>query len=108
MAEANYAFIKDGEVINIAVFEYPIDVQLLEHFKAEHLLDDIVLATSIAAIGWTYDGELFWSPQPYPSWVKGNKIWEAPVAKPVFDPADPKFYEWDEETVSWVEITSAP
>jgi hypothetical protein len=108
MAEVNYAFIKNGEVVNIAVFEYPTDAELLAHFKDEYSLDEIVLATSVAAIGWTYDGELFWSPQPYPSWVKGHRVWEAPVAKPEFDPEDPKYYEWDEATVSWVEITPAP
>jgi len=41
--------------------------------------------------------------QPYASWVWNTKtlIWEAPVPYP----DDNKFYEWDEETQSWVEVT---
>ena len=101
MAEVNYAFIKNGEVVNIAVFDDPSD-ELLAHFKEEFELDDIVLATDKAAIGGTYDGK-FWLPKPFPSWVKNEDTneWEAPVAKP----ADDKRYRWDEATTSWLEIT---
>ena len=105
MAEVNYAFIKDAEVVNVAVFEDPTDAQLLEHFKDEFSLDNIVLATDKAAIGGTYDGTKFWLPKPYASWVKGTDDWEAPVAAPAFDEEDPKYYNWDEETISWVLIT---
>jgi hypothetical protein len=104
MSEVNYAFIKDGTVVNVAVFEDPTDAQLLAHFKNEFSLDNIVLATNKAAIGGTYDGTKFWLPQPYPSWVKGSDDWEAPVAKPEFDEKDPKYYTWDEATTSWVEV----
>ena len=104
MAEVNYAFIKDGEVINVAVFEDPTDAQLLAHFKEEFSLDNIILATDKAAIGGTYDGTKFWLPKPYPSWVKGTDDWEAPVAYPTFDEEDPKYYTWDEATTSWVEV----
>jgi hypothetical protein len=105
MAEANYAFIKNGEVVNVAVFEDPTDAQLLAHFKSEFSLDNIIKATDKAAVGGTYDGTKFWLPKPYPSWVKGEDDWEAPVAYPTFDEEDPKYYTWDEATVSWVEIT---
>ena len=102
MAEVNYAFIKGNDVINIAVFDDPSD-ELLAHFKTEFELDDIILATDKAAIGGTYDGK-FWLPKPYPSWVKGADDWEAPVAKPEFDPENPKFYQWDEDSKSWKEV----
>jgi hypothetical protein len=105
MAEVNYAFIKNGDVVNVAVFEDPTDAQLLEHFKNEFSLDNIILATDKSAIGGTYDGAKFWFPQPYPSWVKGTDDWEAPVAYPAFDEANPKYYTWDEATTSWVEVT---
>ena len=41
--------------------------------------------------------------QPYDSWVWNTETlrWEAPVPYP----DDDKFYEWDEETQSWVEVT---
>ena len=105
MATVNYAFIKNGEVVNIAVFEDPTDAQLLAHFKDEFSLDNIVITSQNSVIGGTYDGEKFWLPQPYPSWVKGTEDWEAPVAKPEFDEEDPKYYTWDEATTSWVEVT---
>jgi len=55
MAEANYAFIKNNKVVNIAVFDNPSD-ELLAIFKAEFSLDDIVLATEDTFIGGTWEG----------------------------------------------------
>ena len=100
MTLADYAFIQNGNVINIAVFEYPIDSQLLTHFKNEFLLDDIVLTTNKTYIGGTYDGTQFWSIQPFPSWIKDEETneWIAPVEKPT---DDGNFYVWNEETLSW-------
>ena len=101
MAEVNYAFIKGNDVVNIAVFDDPSE-ELLAHFKEEFELDDIILATDKSAIGGTYDGAKFWTPQPFPSWVKNEETndWEAPVAYP----DDEKSYIWDEETTSWKEF----
>jgi len=63
-----------------------------------------------AGIGYTYlatgpEGEGFSPPSPYPSWVRNtfSYQWEAPVALPV--PNTPPFYQWDEPTLSWVEIS---
>lgn len=57
-----------------------------------------------AGIGHTYDPILdaFIPPQPYPSWVLNDAtcLWEAPVPYP----NDGQVYEWDEDTVSWVQI----
>lgn len=107
MAEKNYAFIKDGDVVNIAVFDDPSE-ELLATFIEAHQIDDIIEATNKSAIGGTYDGAKFWLPKPYPSWVKNQETndWEAPVARPAFDPENPKFYVWDEATVSWVEFVA--
>jgi hypothetical protein len=102
MAESGYAFIKNNEVINLAVFNDPSD-ELLESFKAEFSLDHIIPATVYADIGGTWDGTKFWSKQPYPSWVKNEETneWDPAVAKP----ADGKAYMWDESTLSWKEPT---
>ena len=101
MAELSYAFIKAGDVVNVAVFDDPSD-ELLAHFKAEFSLDDILPMTERTAIGGTWDGTKFWRPKPYPSWVKNEETneWDAPVAKPT----DDKFYVWDEPTTSWKEF----
>jgi len=57
-----------------------------------------------AGIGMIYDEEndMFISQQPYPSWSANTETgqWEAPTPYP----DDGKDYNWDEDTLSWVEI----
>jgi len=57
-----------------------------------------------AAIGGVYDAvrDAFIPPQPFASWVLNEETcwWEAPVPMPI----DEKVYNWDEETLSWVEL----
>jgi hypothetical protein len=57
-----------------------------------------------AGIGMIYDPvrDAFYAPQPFPSWILNDEtcVWEAPIAHP----SDNKFYEWDENTLAWVEI----
>jgi hypothetical protein len=59
-----------------------------------------------AGPGFIYDqaNDVFYAPQPYPSWILNNITWtwEAPIPMPV----DEKIYQWDEPTVSWIEIPS--
>jgi len=58
-----------------------------------------------AGIGYTYDidRDAFIPPKPYNSWVLNETTcqWESPVPMPT----DDKFYNWDEDTTSWVEVT---
>ena len=58
-----------------------------------------------AGIGYTYDSgrDAFIPPKPYPSWtlVEETCQWTAPVAMPT----DDKMYQWDEATLTWVEVT---
>lgn len=57
-----------------------------------------------AGIGYSYNAEadVFIAPQPYASWsLDSNFDWQAPVARP----DDGKFYRWDENTTTWVEVT---
>jgi hypothetical protein len=57
-----------------------------------------------AGIGYTFDGIGFAAPQPYASWALNSQsyLWEAPVAAPV----DGKAYTWDEDSLSWIEIST--
>ena len=55
---------------------------------------------NFAGIGYTFDGSNFISPKPYPSWVLDGIKWAAPVAMP----DDDAMYQWDEETLAWVEM----
>ena len=62
------------------------------------------LRGNYAGIGYTYDSthDVFYVPQPYPSWTLNNTtwMWEPPVPYPT----DGKFYQWDETAKNWVEI----
>lgn len=109
MTEKNYGIIKDGNVINVLVFDdlYP---EIIDSFKEELGADLIVEAQEgRTQTGGTWDGERFWKPSPYPSWVMTEDgEWFAPVPMPVFDPEDPELqYTWDEETISWKIRTEA-
>ena len=59
-----------------------------------------------AGIGYTYDEvrDAFIPPKPYNSWLINESTcqWESPIPYP----NDNKFYVWDEETTSWVEINA--
>lgn len=58
-----------------------------------------------AGIGYTYDStrNAFIPPSPFASWVLNETtcLWEAPTPYP----NDGKSYSWNEEQVTWVEIT---
>lgn len=58
-----------------------------------------------AGIGFTYDAvrDAFIPPKPYDSWVLDENTcqWEPPVVCP----EDGKLYDWNEDTISWVEVT---
>ena len=59
-----------------------------------------------AGLGYTYDydRDAFIPPKPFNRWVLNETscLWEVPVPMPT----DGKRYTWNEETVSWVEITT--
>mgnify|MGYP003704693091 CR=1 FL=1 len=63
------------------------------------------LRKNYAGIGFTYNRELdaFIPPKPYNSWTlnENSCLWEAPTPKP----DDGNLYNWNEETVSWEQLT---
>lgn len=65
------------------------------------------LRANYAGIGYTYDSvnDVFYAPQPYPSWTIGptDWIWQPPVPYPT----DGGTYTWDEATQSWVPVEPA-
>jgi hypothetical protein len=67
-----------------------------------HLNGKFPIHKNYAGIGYTFDGIGFAAPQPFASWTlnQGSYIWEAPTPMPT----DGKPYEWDEDTLSWIEI----
>lgn len=57
---------------------------------------------NFASIGYTWDptNQVFYAPQPYPSWILDTNTWC--WGPPVPYPEDGKVYVWDEQTQSWV------
>jgi hypothetical protein len=64
----------------------------------------IPLRKNYAGIGFTYDPVLdaFIAPKPYPSFLLDTEtcLWQPPTPYP----SDGNLYNWDEETLSWVQV----
>lgn len=60
MANNNYAYIKNGIVTNVALFDNPS--QELINFFISDLGLDAIIKTDNASIGYTYDGNQFLPP----------------------------------------------
>ena len=73
--------------------------------RGAHTLGGTPFRKNYAGKGYTYDEDrqAFYRPQPYPSFTLNETTctWESPVPYP----DDDKEYDWDEETLSWIEIT---
>ena len=69
-----------------------------------HKLGGTPLHKNYAGIGYSFDGVGFAEPQPYNSWTLDSQtyLWNAPTPMPV---EEGKRFTWDEETLSWLEIT---
>ena len=71
-----------------------------------HRLGGTPLRKNYAGIGYTYDAgrDAFIPPKPFASWIldEGTCNWNAPTAMPV---VEGKRFNWDEPTLSWVEVT---
>jgi len=101
---ANYAFIKNNIVTNIAVFEDDVTEDILDLFRIHHKADLISLCDENSCIGGDYIDNQFRSLRPYPSWIwdKEKKNWISPTPMPEND----NFYYWDEEILNWVVVSS--
>jgi hypothetical protein len=71
-----------------------------------HLTGGTPFRKNYAGIGYTYDlqRDAFIPVKPFASWVLNEDTcqWKAPIDMP----SDGKKYEWDEQTISWIEINA--
>lgn len=71
-----------------------------------HTLGGTPYRKNFAGIGYTFDAakDAFIPPKPFASWTLNatSCLWEAPTPMPV---VEGKFYEWDENSISWKEVT---
>ena len=71
------------------------------------------LRGNYAGIGYTWneDNQIFWPPQPYPSWVKDttDARWHSPIGDPPAVTAEElatySYYDWDEDNQLWTLTT---
>jgi hypothetical protein len=96
---ANFAVLDGENVINTIIAE---SKAIAEEVTGKTCIE---FTTEPAEVGGTYVGGVFIPRKPYPSWLlnPGN-YWEAPVAVPEPTEENPGPYEWDENTISWVEV----
>jgi len=114
MSQKQYAFIKNNEVVNTLVIDES-DIDFIELQKAVNEADQFIAIDDYETvhnlvIGGSFDGEKFWTPKPYESWVKdmSNSTWIAPIAYPedyslVYRNfgINQVFYNWDESAQDW-------
>ena len=120
---AHFAKVCDGKVIQVIVAEPEFFNTFVDSSPGEwiqtsyntrgglHYGQDgqpdggVALRGNYAGIGHVYDrvNDVFYAPQPFPSWTLNETtwIWEAPIPNP--DPNNNKHYTWNEETKNWVE-----
>lgn len=62
----------------------------------------VALRANYAGIGYTYDAinDVFYAPQPYPSWIISAPTWEWQAPVPYPSTGGP--YTWDEATQTWI------
>ena len=113
----HYAKVVNGIVTKVIVaqedfFDTFVDDSAGEWIKTSyntyagvHAKGGTPLRKNYAGEGFTYDStrDAFISPKPYNSWTldEGTCVWEPPIEHP----DDGNRYDWNEETLSWVERT---
>jgi hypothetical protein len=114
---AHFAKVVDGVVTQVIVAEPEFFQTFVDSSPGEwiqtsyntygnqHKLGGTPLRKNYAGIGFTYDRtrDAFIPPKPFASWLLNEDtcLWDAPVVMP----DDGKLYNWDEATLSWVEVT---
>lgn len=111
---SHFAKVCDGKVIQVIVaekefFDTFVDsspgtwIQTSYNTYGNQHPEGRPLRGNYAGIGYTYDStnDVFYAPQPYPSWILNNNtwLWESPIPYPT----DGKVYKWDETITNWVE-----
>lgn len=108
MNDFDYAFLdSNNKVIDVFSFDTH-DESLLEQVKNTFGYARYISCEEFGPAhkdGDFYNNK-FYYPKPYSSWVRDEEKgeWKAPVEYPVVDEENPKYYEWNEETLNWEEI----
>jgi hypothetical protein len=112
---AHYAFLDENHIVTEVITGID-ETELIEGLDTEtwysNFRNQTCKRTSynnnvrgiFAGVGFTYNHEedIFVTPQPYPSWIRFGSLWNPPISMPT----DDKNYQWDEVSLSWVEVLS--
>ena len=97
--------VADQDVIDSGAFGSGWVQTSYNTYGGKHLMGGTPFRKNYAGIGYTYDAQrdAFIPPKPYNSWTldEDTCLWQPPVARPT----DGKMYDWDEATLSWIEVT---
>ena len=118
---SHYAKVLDGKVLQVIVAEADFFNHFVDttpgswiqtsyntrggiHYAPNSDTPDggVALRGNYAGIGYTYDyqNDVFYAPQPYPSWTISAPNWE--WTPPTPRPTDGQPWAWDETTKTWV------
>ncbi len=117
---SHFAKVEDGIVVEVHVVEQELvdtydgtwiqtsyNTHGGKHYEPNSEVEDDkpALRYNFATVGGHYDSvrDAFYAPQPYPSWTLNETtlIWECPVEAPQTG----RMHRWDEDTLSWIELT---
>ena len=107
---SHFAKIENGIVTEVIVAEQGhIDtlegkwVQTSYNTRANSHPNNTPLRGNFAFIGAIYDevNDVFYDPQPYPSWTLNKATWEWVAPKSMPESMDGKFIRWDENSIDW-------
>jgi len=109
----HFAKVVDGKVTQVIVaeqefFDTFVDtspgtwLQTSYNTKANQHPEGCPLRGNYAGVGSIYDqtNDVFYAPQPYPSWVLNESTWTWEALTPM--PQDGKSYRWNEATKTWI------
>lgn len=110
---SHFAEIEDGKVVKVIVADQDF-IDTLEGtwvqcsyntIRNTHTLGGTPVRGNFPSSNYVYDSknDVFYPPQPYPSWTLDTDIWdwEPPTAEPDYEPNG---WVWNEATTSWVKV----
>lgn len=112
---SHFAKVLDGKVVQVIVaeqefFDTFVDtspgtwLQTSYNTHGNQHPQNKPLRGNYASVGYIYNhqNDVFHAPQPYASWSLNQStwLWESPTPYPT----DGKNYNWDEPTLTWVEV----
>ena len=128
---ATFAEIKNGIVVNVIVIDdaNASDAKFIQQFGSGQFVqtsyntyqnkhysgdgadrkadDQPALRGNYAGIGYAYDAvnDVFYRPQPFPSWTLDKTIWDWAPPTPYPDDYATKPYKWNEATKTFEAVT---